>query len=142
MYRDLNPYIDERYHRCISRFSDVNIITRGDVDLYKQRLTRLPHYKYVRGHFNCSYNNNLKNLNGCPIYVSGCFYCNYNYLTSLKGCPTYVGGDFNCNYNRLTYLKYSPTYVGGNFWCHSNIMVLPPPKNINIIGMFINVLRN
>jgi hypothetical protein len=39
------------------RLSDANIITRGDVCLSRKRLTKLPHFKYVSGDFDCRDNN-------------------------------------------------------------------------------------
>jgi len=99
MYRDLNPYINNSYCRCIARFEDVNIITRGDVNLNDLCLKKLPHYKYVDGDFDCS----------------------NNHLTSLKGSPMYVGCSFNCTYNLLIYLRYRPLYVGEIFsWSAGN----------------------
>jgi hypothetical protein len=116
----------------------------GDVNLYNNRLTKLPlKFGEVTGDFRCNGNeltslegcpssvggnfycgyNKLTSLEGCPSSVGGYFYCGYNKLTSLEGCPSSVGGYFNCSYNKLTSLEGCPSSVGGNFYCSNNKLI-------------------
>ena len=94
---------------------DVN----GGVDLWNERLTKLPlKFGRVSGYFECGYNN-LTSLEGSPIEVGRNFGCGHNNLTSLKGAPKKVGGYFNCSYNKITKLEHMPNvrdeiYIDGN----------------------------
>ncbi len=102
----------------INKYGSVDV--DGDVDLHKDLLTSLPiKFRNVSGYFRCS-ENNLTNLEGCPVSVGGGFFCNDNYLSNLEGCPVSVGGIFNCSYNKLTSLKGCPNRVGGSFNCSVN----------------------
>lgn len=79
-------------------------------DCSNRSLTSLKYCpKKIKGTFNCSYNNNLKSLEGMPqegvlkLYAEECD------LTSLEGAPKKISGDLNCanNKNLLT-LKGAP----------------------------------
>jgi hypothetical protein len=125
--RDLEPYDMSKCHNhviawdlYISRYGFeshyTNIITRYDVSLAMKDITVLPGFKY----------------SGKTFYVHS------NSLTSLEGSPIYVGGDFHCELNNLTNLKGCPTYVGSDFWCINNKTIISPPKNLLVMGKFIN----
>ena len=99
---------------------DSTIDVDGDVDLRKNRLTKLPlKFRRVSGDFSC-YINQLKSLEGAPLSVGGGFYCYINQLKSLSGAPLSVGGDFYCSFNQLESLEGSPKSVGRHFYCDSN----------------------
>jgi hypothetical protein len=120
---------------------DGSIDVDDNVDLYSQRLTKLPlKFRNVSGDFNCSnnklislegcpqsvsadficFNNQLTSLEGGPQSVGGGFYCYNNQLISLVGCPQSLSGSFNCKNNKLTSLKGCPQSVGGYFYCSDN----------------------
>ena len=99
---------------------DESIDVDGDVNLYQEKLTKLPlKFNKVGGHFYCSYNQ-LTTLEGSPREVGGYFYCNNNKLTTLEGSPREVGDHFNCSNNQLTTLEGSLMEVGGDFYCNNN----------------------
>ena len=99
---------------------DSTIDVDGDVDLDRNRLTKLPlKFRKVSGDFSC-YINQLKSLEGSPLSVGGDFSCYINQLKSLSGAPLSVGGGFNCRFNQLKSLSGAPLSVGGNFSCSYN----------------------
>ena len=99
---------------------DSTIDVDGDVDLHRNRLTKLPlKFRRVSGDFSC-YINQLKSLEGAPLSVGGGFYCYINQLKSLSGAPLSVGGDFYCSDNQLKSLEGAPLSVGGGFNCRFN----------------------
>jgi hypothetical protein len=99
---------------------DGTVDVDGNVDLSRQRLSKLPlKFGRVTGYFDCS-DNQLTSLEGCPTEVGESFHCDNNQLTSLEGCPTEIGGDFECYSNQLTSLEGCPTEIGGSFWCYYN----------------------
>jgi len=113
---------------------------KGDVNLFRKGLTKLPiQFKEVGSDFYCSYNK-LTTLKGAPQKVGGNFYCNYNQLTSLKGAPQEVGGSFDCDDNQLTSLEGAPQKVGGGFDCSYN--QLTTLKGIGIVKGAIYCLGN
>ena len=64
----------------------------GDVNLYKEKLTKIPvKFGEVNGDFDCSFNL-LTSLENSPKRVIGDFYCHGNKLTSLEFCPEYIDG--------------------------------------------------
>ena len=99
---------------------DGTVDVDGNVDLSRQRLSKLPlKFGRVTGYFFCSYNQ-LTSLEGCPTEIGGNFYCHINLLTSLKGCPTEIGGNFYCYNNQLTSLEGCPKEISGSFFCYNN----------------------
>lgn len=75
----------------------------GNVDLSRNKLTKLPlRFGEVTGYFKCVYNR----------------------LTSLEGCPHTVGSDFDCSDNNLVSLEYGPKKFGGEYYdCKNNELV-------------------
>jgi len=99
---------------------DGSLSVKGDVNLHRENLKKLPYkFKEVGGDFTCFFND-LTSLKGAPIKVGGFFDCSYNKLTSLKGAPQSVGEHFYCYNNTLTSLKGAPIKVGGQFNCSHN----------------------
>ena len=102
---------------------DLYITVKGNVNL-KGRLERkiLPvKFKEVDGYFDIS-DNELINLEGCPIKVGNFFNCSLNNLTSLFHSPKRVG-NFDCSNNKLVNLSYCPKEVYGSFNCSNNKLV-------------------
>ena len=84
---------------------DFTVDVGGDVNLWDQRLSKLPlKFNKVGGYFYCA-DNQLTTLDGAPKEVGGNFTCSDNKLTSLKGAPNTVGGYFFCYGNQLTTLE-------------------------------------
>ena len=78
-------------------------------------------------YFDCSQNQNLKNLEGASKFVSQDFECNHcSSLTSLIGAPDYVGGNFDCSYCSLTTLEGAPQTVQGTVYmiCNNSLKSL------------------
>jgi len=96
-------------------------VIKGDLNLSKMKLTKLPTIKFVSGDLNIS-NNQLTGLEGSPHTVGGGFDCSNNKLTSLKNCPQNVGGDFDCSNNQLISLIEGPQNVGGYVTCFKNLV--------------------
>jgi hypothetical protein len=91
---------------------DMSIDVDGRVNLYDQRLSKLPlNFNKVSGHFYCIVNQ-LTTLEGAPNTVGGNFNCQYNQLTTLIGGPEYVGCVFYCKYNPLKSSDYKGTIKG------------------------------
>ena len=102
---------------------DSTIDVDGDVDLDRNRLTKLPlKFRKVSGDFSCHINQ-LKSLEGSPLSVGGGFNCFNNQLKSLSGAPELVDGNFGCSFNQLKSLEGSPLSVGGNFYCSYNQLI-------------------
>ena len=60
--------------------------------------------------------NNLKNLKGCPKYVTNVHISNCNNLTSLEGAPKEVEEEFEVSHcDKLKNLKGGPEYVGKRY---------------------------
>jgi hypothetical protein len=95
----------------------------GNLDLRNLNLVSLEELPVnitkLYGDLICSCNK-LKNLKGCPEFISGTLDCSYNFLESLEGAPLYIGKDFNCNYNKLTDLKYFPQNINRNISISNN----------------------
>ncbi len=99
---------------------DGSIDVEGDVDLSREKLTKIPFsFGKVSGNFKCT-DNQLTSLEGAPNTVGGNFSCYFNQLTSLKGAPNTVGDNFYCTNNKLTSLEGAPNNVGGGFLCYNN----------------------
>jgi hypothetical protein len=99
---------------------DGTVDVDGDVDLSDMGLDKLPlKFGYVSGYFYCTWNY-LTSLEGSPKEVGETFDCADNGLTSLEGAPRKVGRGFFCNDNQLTSLRGCPEEVGGNFNCSTN----------------------
>jgi hypothetical protein len=99
---------------------DSLVNVNGDVNLTKQKLSKIPiKFGVVEGYFSCNFNH-LKTLEGVPIKVGGSFHCYHNKLISLEGGPMYVYGHYNCVNNLITSLKGSPIKVSGYFYCSGN----------------------
>jgi hypothetical protein len=91
-----------------------------DVNLYNNRLTKLPlRFGKVTGNFYC-HRNRLTTLEGAPSYVGGVFLCYDNQLTTLEGGPKEVEGYYSCGFNKLISLEGSPEYIGGDLYCYNN----------------------
>jgi len=79
---------------------------KGQVELVDKGFTtligkRIP--KHISEDFECSFNPELKSLEGGPKSVSGNFYCSNNpELKSLEGAPEFVGKDFICVHTALS----------------------------------------
>jgi len=92
----------------------------GDVNIVHQDLYLIPKiFNTVNGDFNC-FDNELRDLRGCPSSVGGNFICSFNKLQSLYRCPKNVGGDFNCSNNFLKRFDWCPESVDGHFNCSNN----------------------
>lgn len=95
---------------------DGTIDVDGHVEIYGEKITKLPlKFGRVTGCFWC-YNNGLTSLEGSPNYVGGAFNCESNKLTTLEGSPKKVEGAFNCSLNKLTSLEGAPDFIGGDFY--------------------------
>jgi len=136
LYRNEQPHITEQPTNNI-RSTDTNIITKGDVNLSRHELTKLPHFKYVSGELNC-YHNQLTSLKGCATYVGSNLNCYCNQLTSLEGCATYIGGKLDCDYNQLTSLEGCATRIGDILNCRGNYVKLSFPEGVKVGGEFRN----
>jgi hypothetical protein len=122
---------------------DGSVDVRGNVDLNKLGLKKLPiRFGVVTGWFDCLDNllttlegspvsvgdhfdcnvNQLTNLDHFPEEVGGDIYMAQNYLTSLEGLPKEVNGTLHCHYNRLTDLKGAPQKITGNFVTSNNLL--------------------
>lgn len=136
---------------------NLSVDVDGDIKLIYRELDHIPvQFGNVDGGFYC-YGNRLKDLKGCPKYVSnyfncsenqltsleGCpnevdaFYCSNNKLTSLKGCPKIIRECFECNYNKLTSLEDGPIEVGEDYICSNNQLVNLKGSPIQIGGDFL-----
>jgi hypothetical protein len=117
--------------------SDGTVDVKGNVNLNKTNLTKLPvKFGRVTGYFSCS-DNQLTSLEGAPQLVSGGFYCYYNQLSSLEGAPQSVGGGFYCYYNQLSSLEGAPQSVGGDFDCSDNQLTSLEGAPQSVGGSFI-----
>ena len=99
---------------------DLYVSVKGNVNL-KGKLPRKIlsiKFKEVDGYFDIS-DNELINLEGCPIKVGNFFNCSNNNLISLFDAPKKVG-DFDCSNNKLVRLSYCPKEVNGYFDCSHN----------------------
>ena len=99
---NLTPEQVQKYcDKPLTKNKDGTYSTKGNVNLSRLNLTRIPlKFKQVRGYFCCD-NNKLTNLKGAPKQVGGSFYCYNNKLTTLKGTPQQIGGNFYCYNNQL-----------------------------------------
>lgn len=89
---------------------DYSIDVDGYVNLYYEKLTKLPlKFRNVTGSFNCA-KNKLTTLYGAPIYVGRDFNCCSNNLISLEGIPKKVINYIYCDDNQLKNLDYLPIY--------------------------------
>ena len=94
---------------------------RGYFDCIKNKLTSLKNCpSSILGEFTCSFNKQLKTLEGGPTYVDTNYECNDCGLESLKGAPTRAEGMFDCGNNQLKTLDFAPAFVGGMFVCSGN----------------------
>jgi len=99
---------------------DSTIDVDGDVNLHRDRLTKLPlKFGKVSGDFSC-HRNQLKSLSGAPLSVGGDFSCYSNELKSLSGAPLSVGGGFSCSYNQLKSLEGISGRISGVIYCYNN----------------------
>ena len=115
---------------------DGTVDVDGNVDLSRQRLSKLPlKFSRVTGDFFCHYNQ-LTSLEGCPTEIGSNFWCYGNKLTSLQGCPTEIRGDFWCYDNKLTSLEGCPTEIGKDFYCHDNQLTSLEGSPTEIGGYF------
>ena len=98
---------------------DSTIDVDGDVDLDRNRLTKLPlKFRNVSGDFSCF--NQLTSLSGAPLSVGRDFSCNLNKLISLEGSPLSVGGNFYCDNNQLKSLSGISGRISGGIYCQNN----------------------
>jgi hypothetical protein len=73
---------------------DSTIDVDGDVNLHRNRLTKLPlKFRKVSGDFSC-HRNQLKSLSGAPLSVGGDFSCYSNELKSLSGVSPFSWWQF------------------------------------------------
>lgn len=94
---------------------------RGYFDCNKNKLTSLKNCpSSIIGEFVCSFNKQLKTLEGGPTYVDTNYECNGCGLESLKGAPTRAEVLFDCGNNQLKTLDFAPAFVGGAFVCSGN----------------------
>ena len=138
-FTEYAKYIAKEFKFKISKIYEQEemIDVEGDVDLYDNKLIKLPiKFNNVSSHFSCS-SNQLISLEGAPKYVGGDFNCSGNQLISLEGCPTTVNGDFKCSGNhQLISLKGCPKYVGGNFNCSGNQLISLEGCPMTVNGYF------
>jgi len=137
---------------------DGSIDVDDSINLYNEKLDKLPlKFGAISGRFTCSFNNLtslegapvsvdgdfiishniLTSLEGAPVSVDGDFIISHNNLTSLEGCPHIVGGSFVCGFNRLTSLKGAPVSVGNNFHCYENQLISLDGSPAKIGGDFV-----
>ena len=125
----------EDYFRIKGKYELIDGVYNVDGHvILNKKVDKLPcKFGKVTGSLWC-HENNLTSLEGCPSWVGGEFWCNYNNnLETLEGCPRYVGGNFFCNHNNLTSLEGCPRYVGGGFWCDENLYNTKEYKQFKII---------
>jgi hypothetical protein len=116
--------------------SDGTVDVKGNVNLNKTNLTKLPvKFGRVTGYFSCS-DNQLTSLEGAPQSVGNYFYCSNNKLTSLKGAPQSVGGGFYCNDNQLSSLEGAPQSVVDIFDCSHNQLTSLEGAPPSVVGSF------
>ncbi len=121
--KQLENWLKEHDILRYSISDDLYVTVKGNVNL-KNKLTRkiLPiKFKEIGGYFDIS-DNELINLEGCPIQVGNFFNCSNNNLTSLFNAPKRVG-DFDCSNNQLVNLSYCPKEVYGSFDCSNNKLI-------------------
>lgn len=85
-----------------------------------QNITQSPNITSIKGlpmtatYFHLNRLENLKTLEGGPVYVYGECSIQHTGLTSLEGGPVYVGGRLEITFNPyLTSVEGIPKYVGG-----------------------------
>lgn len=95
--------VSYKCNRVIYARENISTLTNG---LFK--------WDVVDGSFDCSFCDNLANLEGAPRVVYGGFYCeDCENLISLKGAPEEVYRGFNCiNCEKLISLEGAPKKVG------------------------------
>ena len=94
---------------------------RGYFDCIKNKLTSLKNCpSSILGEFICSFNKQLKTLEGGPTYVDTNYECNDCGLESLLGAPTRAEGMFDCSGNQLRTLDFAPEIVRYKFDCSNN----------------------
>jgi len=80
--------MEQELEKCIKGTYTLNedgsIDVKGDVDLIRQNLNKIP-FKFNK--------------------VNGNFWCSLNYLKSLKGSPKKVGKIFNCWDNKVQFTE-------------------------------------
>lgn len=118
---------------------DLTVDVEGDVLLTYINLESIPiQFNKVNGDFTCM-GNSLKTLKGSPFIVEGHYSCSENnQLVDLEGSPNIVKKNFICTNNSLKSLKGSPKEVGGNFFCFNNVELTSLEGISPIIGKFIN----
>lgn len=122
--------------------NDLTIDVDGDVDLRNLNITEIPlNFNKVKGKF-CIPNTKIKSLKGCPKYIGGHFelyFCqdlkNFEYgptyvggdidafstgIESLKGLPDVINRNLDLSSSRLTSLKHSPKIINGQFDVSNN----------------------
>ena len=147
----IKSFIDDNYKVAgkldIKESNNIYVVNcDSDVRIKNDKITQLTNdffeWGVVKGYFNCSYCDSLKDLQGAPKKVGGSFLCNcceslkdltgapkkvdrnfYCYecasLTSLDGAPKEVDGDFDCyECKSLKTLQGAPEKVGGDFYCY------------------------
>ena len=128
--------VDSIDHDNYEEYRGKTVKVKGDVDLRRLGLTKIPiNFTEVGGTFYC-YENKLTTLVGAPEKVGRDFDCSFNRLTSLKGAPEKVGDSFYCWYNQLTDLVGAPEKVGGDFHCPNNPLKSTKGKPEYIGGEF------
>lgn len=101
--------------------TDMSIDVRGNVNLIKSKLSKIPLlFNHVHGNFDCSVNQ-LTSLYGSPKVVYGSFNCYYNDLTTLEYIPAFISDDFICLDNNLKNIDYVPDHIGGDFYFENYI---------------------
>ena len=120
--------------------SDGSIDVKGNINLNRRGLSKLPlKFNRISGDFSCG-GNKLTTLEGCPKFVGGDFYCEYNQFTTLENCPEYVGGYFACRVNQLKDFRGFPEFYDGRVYFYENpvnevIKNIPSDKKCKFIHL-------
>lgn len=118
----INPkeWLNDRKIRNYVINEDDTVDVNGDVNIFGERLRKIPiKFGKVTGNFDCS-ENNLRTLEGCPSYVGGNFTAHSNKLKNLIGGPEEVDGNYNACINDLNSLNGCAAEIGKNLYIDGN----------------------
>jgi len=132
--QEIENWLNEMKIRNFIINDDLTINVNNKVDISNKNLTEIPvQFNKINGYFDCSGNENLTSLKGCPQIGITYFRCRNCNLENLKGAPKEIKGVFNCRDNKkLKSLKGCPQIGIIDFICRDCDLrdLEGPPKEI------------
>ncbi len=114
-----NFNFDTKGLHFVEENSTTTVYYYGDIHLESRNLKKIPFFlDYVFGSFYC-HDNQLTNLENCPIFIENVFDCSDNLLEDLT-CGCQEVGDYIANSNHLKNLKGIPQIIKGHLFLYDN----------------------